>query len=92
MSLPLAEERHFSRLDAVVGDELFGVRISGRNARTDDALALVDPPGDLEIQFQKLREQISLRLKALSREHGCIQRRVGVFQGIRPRQLQRAIT
>ena len=69
--------------------ETFG--IIGRNAGRCDWVAGLDPGGHVEIQLQELRQEILPGRKAVSVQHGGVQRGMGVLQRVCAGQFERAI-
>ena len=79
------------RHDAIVGYKFGRGGVARRDARRGDGLGLLDPGGDLAVQFQKLGQQVLLGRKAVGVQHGRIQGGVRGRERIFAGQFQRAI-
>ena len=79
------------RADAVCGDERFGVRIVWRDAGGGDGFVLGEAVGDGVVEVEELGEEVGLGGEAVGGEDRRVERCVGLLEGIRAGQLQRAI-
>src|ERR1035438_9543952 len=79
------------RVDAVVGNEGFGLGEIGRDAGRGDRFTFLDALGDGKIQFEKLGQQVFFGGEAVGGEDGGVQGGVGVFEWICAGQFQGAV-
>ena len=67
------------------------MRVVGRDAGGGDWFVAGDAVGDGVVEVEELGQEVGLGGEAVGGEDGGVERGVGVFQGIRAGQLQRAI-